>query len=174
MDTQTQIGIGAAAGIAIITILEPHMKTYLAVLAYLALGGIMIWGFWPIIRSIAIIGLPFGPYLSLRGVAANYYGKTRNTTMAEFAERSSNSPDEILNWYGYWMAIHGVRIFGKRPPSPNIDQVPQDDIGRSLHFKNGASELWEHYKTHPTFSDLSVKWGDLIKHRKVLLGRGSN
>jgi hypothetical protein len=70
--------------------------------------------------------------------------------------------------------IHGVRIFGKRPPSPNIDQVPQDDIGRSLHFKNGASELWEHYKTHPTFSDLSVKWGDLIKHRKVLLGRGSN
>jgi hypothetical protein len=107
-------------------------------------------------------------------VAANYYGKTRNTTMAEFAERSSNSPDEILNWYGYWMAIHGVRIFGKRPPSPNIDQVPQDDIGRSLHFKNGASELWEHYKTHPTFSDLSVKWGDLIKHRKVLLGRGSN
>src|SRR5262249_11946905 len=53
VDTQTQIGIGAAAGIAIITILEPHMKTYLAVLAYLALGGIMIWGFWPIIRSIA-------------------------------------------------------------------------------------------------------------------------
>ena len=112
MDSQTQIGIGAAAGIAIITILEPHMKTYLAVLAYLTLGVIMIWGFWPIIRSIAIIGLPFGPYLPLHKVAANYYGKTRNTAMAEFAERSSDSPDKILNWYGYWMANHGGRIFG--------------------------------------------------------------
>src|SRR6202048_4811854 len=170
MDTQTRIGIGASAGICIFSLLEPHMNSYLAMAIFAVLVVFVAWGFWPILKSITIAGLSLSPYRSLPTAVARYYGRTRGTAMAEFAEKSSKSPNDILNWYGYWMSEHGVRIYGKRPPSPQLELIPKSDIGTILHFVDGAAALQQEYNTHPTFTDLSVKWTDLIKNRKSLLG----
>src|SRR5439155_21104757 len=96
MDTQTRIGIGAAAALAILAVLEPHMNSYLILLIYGIFGAIALWGFWPIIRSVSIAGLSLNLYLSLPKIAAKYYSQTRNTDVAKFAERSNKSPAEIL------------------------------------------------------------------------------
>src|SRR5258708_27208753 len=48
MDQQTKVGIGAAAGIALMALLEPHIfetQPLLAALIYAALGLVMLWGF---------------------------------------------------------------------------------------------------------------------------------
>jgi hypothetical protein len=51
MDQQTKIGIGAASGIALMALLEPHFfesQFLFTVLIYGALIGLMFWGFWPV------------------------------------------------------------------------------------------------------------------------------
>jgi hypothetical protein len=52
MDQQTKVGIGAAAGIALMALLEPHLfesHFILTPLIYLVLVGLLAWGFWPVI-----------------------------------------------------------------------------------------------------------------------------
>jgi hypothetical protein len=174
MEKQTRIGIGATALFTLAIIGIPFFGWWISGPIMAACAIAAIWGFWPLLPSIAIAGWSgwfFLGNLSLPRVAAKYYGWTRKSDMAEFAERSSRSPDEILNWYGYWMARHGVRIFGKRPPSPTLELVPKDDIGRRFYFNDGAVSLYESYPTRPAFVDLTVKGIDLIKNRKALLGR---
>jgi predicted membrane channel-forming protein YqfA (hemolysin III family) len=51
MEEQTKIGTGAAAVIALMSILEPHLfDTHpdLAALIYVSLGCVALWGFAPI------------------------------------------------------------------------------------------------------------------------------
>ncbi|MBN8987574.1 MAG: hypothetical protein J0H42_04990 [Rhizobiales bacterium] len=50
MDQQTKIGIGAAAGIALMALLEPHFfesHLVLTILIYVLLICLTVWGFWP-------------------------------------------------------------------------------------------------------------------------------
>lgn len=51
--TQTKIGIGAAALIAIMALLEPHLPFGLVIPIYAALAAVVIWGFWPLLREVA-------------------------------------------------------------------------------------------------------------------------
>jgi hypothetical protein len=56
METQTKIGTGAAAGIALVSLLEPHLFAWseaVTVLIYLLLASLMIWGFMPIVMGVA-------------------------------------------------------------------------------------------------------------------------
>jgi len=103
-------------------------------------AGVAIWGFWPLVRLVGSVGLPFG-YVPLEQAAGKLFGQMQGTAAAEFARRSSDSPAEILNWFAYWMAQHGVRIFGKNPPSPRLQEIPKIEIGSRLNFRDGASRL---------------------------------
>jgi hypothetical protein len=118
-----------------------------------------------------LIGLvrQLGPFEALNETAANLYGRTRGSEIAEFAEGSSSSPDEILDWYAYWMVQHGVRIYGKRPPSPMREEIPKDQIEGRLHFAGGATRLVEIDNSNPVFVDLCVRRADIRSQRDTLM-----
>lgn len=114
---------------------------------------------------------PFGSGMPLSCAATMLYGRTRNTVISEFAERSSEDPSGVLNWYAYWMTQHGVRVWGKKPPSTIRELIPPDHIAGPLHFCNGATELFESYNKRPSFVDLTVSRLDLFRLRKRLLAK---
>ena len=66
------------------------------------------------------------------------------------------------------MAEHGVRIFGKRPPSPKREYIPWSDI-KSLIFRDGATRLFRKHSDQPEFVELEVHRTELEKHRQELL-----
>jgi hypothetical protein len=169
MDNQTKIGIGATAGFALAGIAALVFNSWwvsgptMVVCALVAL-----WGLWPLVKG---GGWSVG-YIPLGQATARLYGQTRNSELASFAEVSGlGSPDDIRDCYGYWVANHGVRIFGRRNPSPNRELVPKGQIGKRLYFGKGATLLTEQYNESPVFVDLAVKWIDLVKNRKALLGK---
>ena len=108
-------------------------------------------------------------YVPLHEAAAQLFGETRGTSIAEFAERSSKSPEEILDWYGYWMIQHDIRVYGKSPPSPILEEIPRIEIEGKLHFADGATKLMESYNKNPRFHDLAVRTADLRSHHKELI-----
>jgi hypothetical protein len=169
VDTQTRIGVGAGAAFAVAGIAAALIGSgWLAALT-LPLLVIAIWGLWPMLPMVQAVGLPFG-YIPLHRAAANLYGKMRGTAAAEFAERSASSPAEVLNWFAYWMVLHGVRVFGKPPPSTRFEEIPRTHIEGRLHFDQGATTLVENYNANPVFTDLSVRRSDLFKRRTQLQG----
>ena len=169
MDRQTRIGVGAGAAFAVAGIIAAVIgSTWLAGLTVLLLV-IAIWGIWPLLPMMQAVGLPFG-YVPLHRAAANLYGKMRGTAAAEFAERSASSPAEVLDWFAYWMVQHGVRVFGKRPPSPHMEQIQRHDMEGRLHFDQGARTLVESYNSSAVFTDLAVRRSDLFKQRRQMTG----
>ena len=75
--------------------------------------------------------IPAG-YLSLREAATRAYERTRNTLLAGMAENESETPDEILRYYGYFIAVIEnsqnnnkplVSLFGIRPPSRQLETI---------------------------------------------------
>jgi hypothetical protein len=130
-------------------------------------GMIAIWGLWPLVDWIFQVGLPLG-YVPMDRTAAKLYGQMQGTAAAEFARRSGNSPSEILNWFAYWMVLKGIRVFGKTPPSPLIQEIPRSKIESGLHFDGGAEILIDNYKSDPVFTDLAVRRYDLLRRRRQL------
>jgi hypothetical protein len=93
--------------------------------------------------------------------------------MAQAAEDGNASPNQILNWYGYWLVQQGVRLYGKQPSSQNLQEIPSEKIKTELRFLDDPTALYVPWQQAPVFTDLVVRWTDLIKHRRALLGRGS-
>jgi len=54
-------------------------------------------------------------YVPLARAAAKYYRRTRHSRVPQGAEEGHASPDEILNWYAYWLVQHGIRLYGRQP-----------------------------------------------------------
>jgi len=128
-------------------------------------GGLAVWGLWPLVADISPFSRRFVP---LPEAARRVYEKTIDTLIGEMAA-NGNSPQEILNWYGVWIGeMRGVPIYGKRPPSQLLQEIPFSEIKR-LQFKNGASELWETYSSGAKYTDLSLKRRDFRKNWKYLL-----
>jgi hypothetical protein len=61
-------------------------------------------------------------YVPLARAAAKYYRRTRHSRVSQAAEGEHASPNEILNWYAYWLVQHGIRLYGKQPPSQLIER----------------------------------------------------
>jgi hypothetical protein len=114
----------------------------------------------PVLAADALVGRGYVP---LARAAAKYYRRTRHSCVAHAAEDGLASPDEILNWYGYWLVQHGIRLYGKQPPSQLL-----------FRFRDGATTLCLPWLQAPVFTDLAVRWTDLIKHRRALLGKASS
>jgi hypothetical protein len=171
MDDQTRIGVGATAAFTIVGILAPMITWWVAGPLMGICGAIVLWGFWPAVRLIPSVGIPLG-YVPLPKAAARLYGSMRGTEAAEFAERSGKSPDEVLDWYAYWMMLHGIRMFGKKPPSPVLEEIPNIEIASGhLHFADGATRLIELYDSRTQFTDLKVSRADIFARRKELGNR---
>jgi hypothetical protein len=75
MDKQTKVGTGAAAAIALLALLEPHLihdHPILGGLIYLLLAGVVLWGFAPVAQSAVqrmrgtMLGT-WGPWLLILG-----------------------------------------------------------------------------------------------------------
>jgi hypothetical protein len=107
----------------------------------------------------ALVGLGYVP---LARAAADYYRRTRHSKMAQAAEDGNASPNQILNWYAYWLVQQGVCLYGKQAPSQRLEEIPGEKIKAEFRFRDG-----------PTATDLTVRWTDLIKHRRALLGQAS-
>jgi hypothetical protein len=167
LDRQTRIGSGAAAAFCIVGIVFPMITWWIAVPLMAICGIIAIWGLSPLVPSIFQIGLPFG-YAPLDHAAAKLYGQMQGTAAAEFAQRSSNSPSEILNWFAYWMVLKGIRVFGRMPPSPVMQEIPGAEIKSRLHFNDGARVLIDNCKSDPIFTNLAVKRYVLFCRRRQL------
>jgi len=167
LDSQTRIGIGAAAALCIIGIVFPMITWWIACPLAAICGTVAIWGLWPLVPWAFQIGLPLG-YSPLDRAAAKLYGQMLGTAAAEFAQHSSTSPSEIINWFAYWMVLKGIRVFGKKPPSPLLQKIPRVEIESRLHFNDGAKVLIDHYKSDPIFTNLVVKRSDLFSHRRQL------
>jgi hypothetical protein len=118
----------------------------------------------------ALVGLGFVP---LSRAADEYYRRTQGSKMAQAAEDGNASPNQILNWYGYWLVQQGVRLYGKQPSSQNLQEIPSEKIKTELRFLDDPTALYVPWQQAPVFTDLVVRWTDLIKHRRALLGRGS-
>ena len=75
----------------------------------------------------ALVGLGYVP---LARAADEYYRRTRQSKMAQVAEHGNASPNQILNWYAYWLVQQGVRLYGKQPPSQKLEQIPSEKKNR--------------------------------------------
>lgn len=116
----------------------------------------------------ALVGLGYVP---LARAADEYYRRTRRSKMAQAAEDGNASPNQILNWYGYWLVQQGVRLYGKQPPSQRLEEIASEKIKTEFRFRDGPTALYVPYLQAPVFTDLAVRWSDLIKHRRALLGQ---
>ena len=125
----------------------------------------------PVLAADALVGRGYVP---LTRAAAKYYRRTRHSRMAKAAEDGHASPNEILNWYAYWLVQHGVRLYGKQPPSQLLEEIPSEKIKTEFRFRDGATTLCLPWLQAPVFTDLAVRWTDLIKHRRALLGKASS
>ena len=75
MEPQTKIGTGAAAGIALVSLLEPHLYAWsptVTVLVYIGLVCVMLWGFSPAVSGVVrhLRGtkmVTFGPWVLIIG-----------------------------------------------------------------------------------------------------------
>ncbi len=118
----------------------------------------------------ALVGLG---YIPLARAADEYYRRTQGSKMARAAEDANASLNQILNWYGYWLVQQGVRLYGKPPPSQRLEEIPSEKIKAEFRFRDAPTALYVPWQQAPVFTDLAVRWTDLIKHRRALLGRAS-
>jgi hypothetical protein len=81
---------------------------------------------------------------------------------------SEPTPTERLNWMGIWIAeIHGIPLYGKRPPSQRYELIPRERLSR-FQFADGASMLKESFGSNPVYTELAVRWGDIGANWEVL------
>ena len=112
LDTQSRIGVGGGATFMLIGWLGPMITWWAAGPLMVGCAGVAIWGFWPLVRLVGSVGLPFG-YVPLEQAAGKLFGQMQGTAAAELARRSSDSPAEILNWFAYWMAQQASEYSGR-------------------------------------------------------------
>lgn len=101
MDQQTKVGIGAAAGIALMALLEPHFfdsHRALTALIYAALVCVMLWGFGPallgIFRKTQGGGKRMWPqYLMIASGATFFVGLVAFLQMNVTPQESSSNPE---------------------------------------------------------------------------------
>lgn len=93
----------------------------------------------------------------LRNIARRVYEETADTSGA-FVGYSSESPDDVLNHYGDWCINKGLPIFGKRPPSERLEEIPE---AQNLQVRNCACELWGSNPSRPAWESLRVRQKDV-------------
>lgn len=148
----------------------------LAIGATILLGSIIMLMRSPIVQAIYLlrsyikalirdnyIGRQFVP---LRDIARRVYEETADTFDGAFAGHSSNSPEDVLNYYASECIKRGLPIFGKRPPSERLEEIPE---ARNLEVRNSARELWGSNPSRPAWESLHVMpkdekrlWNSLI------------
>jgi hypothetical protein len=119
----------------------------------------------------ALVGLGYVP---LARAADEYYRRTRGSKVSQAAEDGNASPNQILNWYGYWLVQQGVRLYGKQSPSQRLEEIPSDKVKTAFRFRDSPTALYVPWLQAPVFTDLAVRWTDLIKHHRALLGKASS
>lgn len=125
----------------------------------------------PVLVADALGGLGYVP---LTRAADEYYRRTRGSKVSQAAEEGNASPNQILNWYGYWLVQQGIRLYGKQPPSQRLEEIPSEKIKTTFRFHDGPTALYVPWLQAPVFTDLAVRWTDLIKHRRALRGKASS
>jgi len=61
--------------------------------------------------------------------------------------------------------------WGRFWPSQRLEEIPSEKIKTEFRFRDGPTALYVPYLQAPVFTDLAVRWSDLIKHRRALLGQ---
>lgn len=95
------------------------------------------------------------PFMSLRDAARELYGANTNEMLGKWVRgQTDGSEDEILNWLTYWIAARFVTVYGKRPASTVLEEIPP--VRFTLGGVNGGASRIER-DGQDTFVDLAVR-----------------
>ena len=152
--TAIAIGLGILAGA--IMVIDPLWAIPVALIGV----GIIVWGLFPDQLNhfgSQIFRRKAKQFVPLRDIARRVYEETADTFDGAFAGYSSDSPDDVLNYYASECIKKGLPIFGKRPPSERLEEIPE---ARNLQVKNGARELWGSNTSSLAWESLHVRKKD--------------
>ncbi|MDP3650190.1 MAG: hypothetical protein Q8R67_00780 [Rhodoferax sp.] len=108
--------------------------------------------------------------MPIRDAAAQAYGQLRaiDSTWAEVADRFAGSDlgetkeDGVLLYMVSAMALQGLPLYGKHPPSTEYERIDPNEFGRG-RFANGGGMFLYHGDKAPKYVDISVQNCDLKK-----------
>ena len=93
-------------------------------------------------------------FLSLHDAALEFYEANLNTKLGIDARGYTKGQDALLEWLCYWMMDRGLVIYGHRPPSRMVEQVPLERL-RGYGLVEGGRRLDR--DGFETYEDLVVK-----------------
>ena len=161
----TAIGIGLEVLAGVVVTIDPILAIPVAV----AGGTAILWGLFPdqLNRlSSQLFRRKTKQFVPPPDIARRIYEETSDTFDGAFEGYSSESPDDVLNSYGSGCIQNGLPIFGKRPPSERLEEIPE---ARNLRVRNGARELWGSNPSRPAWESLHARQADVTRLWKSLI-----
>jgi hypothetical protein len=124
MDTQTRIGIGAAALFGMTAFVEPLLGWYVAGPAMGLCAIVAAWGFWPAAKA---IDFPFPSHrIPFHTAAIKVYEAAEKGGVLGQYVGSNDTPEKAICSLKTLLMVHdGVDLFGKKPPSTKVNVIPK-------------------------------------------------
>jgi hypothetical protein len=140
MDTQTRIGIGAAALFGMTAFVEPLLGWHVAGPAMGLCAVVTAWGFWPAVKSIEwpFFWKPIGFH---RAATKAYEAAERAGVLNQYVG-SNDSSDKALYHFKVLLMVHDrTQLFGAKPPSTKINAISKSDLmGEELTAIEGTGD----------------------------------
>jgi hypothetical protein len=110
-------------------------------------------------QPLQILVPPKDTYVPMREAATRVYEVARkHDNFIAYAADRTQTEDGILAWIAGFIAGQAKELYGKRPPSREIEGFTVSGGGS---FRNFASEYWVYMANSPTYVELSVSKDDL-------------
>ena len=97
-------------------------------------------------------------YVSLKQAATIAYEETRGTQAATIAEGLNR--DYILGYYAHALFNDSVVLYGKHPPSRQLEPVPNEEV-RRCSFSDDYNSLRRHGENRNIYEGLKIRRTDL-------------
>jgi len=147
MDTQTRIGIGAAALFGMTAFVEPLLGWYVAGPVMALCVGVATWGFWPLIGAISMrLPLP-NQKIPLAEAARIAYENTADSPDGEMARHQRDgSPEQIIKYYCHVLFVRAPAVYGYHSPSRKPEKITTTILNRfPIKMENGVPVGCESY-----------------------------
>jgi hypothetical protein len=170
MHNQTQIGIGATALFALISLLMITDKPLLGwrvggtLMAFCAL--VALWGFWPIVSPKSLASIWRVP---LRNALQICFEASQSSVVGPFVSAEYDTEHERFSFMLSSLQAHRVPMFGREQGSRIAREVPQA-VMRNLRLVEGTSNLarFAGREGVSEYLDVYVRRPDLWRHARYL------
>lgn len=168
METQTKIGIGATAVVAVLALLEPHMPTALAIPVYGLLLIVAVWGLAPLFAPgplFSALALPIDRAAERALRAAGRAG------LAGVAYDRHSPTTAQLQQIGDTLVAARIRLYGRKVPLRRLELIPQSERG-ALRLDTAANEFKSVPEGQTRYRDVAVDRFDLWRYLRRLRAIG--